>query len=94
MTRDKLARNSQVDLSEAEIDLHGLTVDEAIPKLDDFLYEAFQSGQLRIWVVHGKGSGILRQEVRRYLSKHSLVRAQRPADPQHGGIGATQVELQ
>ena len=76
-----------------EIDLHRLTVDEALPKLDDFLHLAFQAGLYRVWVIHGKGSGILRQEVRRYLSKHPLVRLHRPADRYHGGIGATQVEL-
>jgi DNA mismatch repair protein MutS2 len=85
--------NSKNELIGEEIDLHRLTVDEAVLKLDDFLYKAFQAGHLRVWVVHGKGSGILRQEVRRYLSKHPLVRAQRPADPQRGGAGATQVEL-
>jgi DNA mismatch repair protein MutS2 len=85
--------NLRTELTEEELDLHRLTVDEAIPKLDDFLYKAFQAGRIRVWVVHGKGSGILRQEMRRYLSKHPLVRSQRPADPQHGGAGATQVEL-
>ena len=76
-----------------EIDLHRLTVDEAIPKLDDFLHVAFRAGLYRVWVVHGKGSGILRQEVGRYLSKHPLVRFHAPADRYHGGMGATQVEL-
>ncbi|MGD1041425.1 MAG: Smr/MutS family protein [Dehalococcoidales bacterium] len=46
-----------------------------------------------MWVVHGKGTGVLRMEMRRYLSRHPLVRSLRPADPQHGGAGATQVEL-
>jgi len=76
-----------------EINLHGLTVDEAIPKLEEFIYQAFQAGHCRVWVVHGKGTGILRQEMRRYLAKHPLVRSQRTADPQRGGAGATQVEL-
>ena len=76
-----------------EIDLHRLTVDEAIPKLDDFLHRAYQAGLYRVWVIHGKGSGILRQEVGRYLSSHPLVRSYGPADSHHGGIGATQVEL-
>ena len=76
-----------------EIDLHRLTVDEAIPKLDSFLHEAFQAGLYRVWVIHGKGSGILRQEVGRYLSTHPLVRLHGPADSHRGGIGATQVEL-
>jgi DNA mismatch repair protein MutS2 len=80
-------------LMKEEIDLHRLTVDEALPKLDDFLHAAFQAGLYRVWVVHGKGSGVLRQEVGRYLSKHPLVRLHSLADRYHGGIGATQVEL-
>jgi len=79
--------------SREEIDLHRLTVDEAIPKLDGFLHAAFQAGLYRVWVIHGKGSGILRREVGRYLSDHPLVRFHGPADRYHGGIGATQVEL-
>ncbi len=79
--------------SREEIDLHRLTVDEALPKLDDFLHAAFQAGLYRVWVIHGKGSGILRREVGRYLSDHPLVRFHGPADRYHGGIGATQVEL-
>ena len=82
-----------MSLIREEIDLHRLTVDEAIPKLDDFLYTAFQAGLYRVWVIHGKGSGILRREVGRYLSDHPLVRFHGPADRCHGGIGATQVEL-
>jgi len=78
---------------EEEIDLHRLTVDEALTKLDDFLYAAFQAGLYHVLVVHGKGSGVLRQEVDRYLSKHPLVKAHRLADRHRGGIGATQVEL-
>lgn len=76
-----------------EIDLHRLTVDEAIPILDDYLNASFRAGLYRVWVVHGKGTGVLRQEVGRYLSKHPLVKAYRMADSSHGGYGATQVEL-
>lgn len=76
-----------------ELDLHGLTVGEAIPLVDRFLYSSFQSRLRRVWVIHGKGSGILRQAVRRYLSGHTLVRTCSTADGSRGGIGATQVEL-
>lgn len=78
---------------EAELDLHQLTVEEALPRLELFLYNSYQSGLLVVWVVHGKGTGILRREVGRYLSGHPLVESYGPADPQHGGIGATYVEL-
>ena len=93
MAPKKFQNSSKIEIPGDEIDLHSLTVDEAIPKLEEFLYRAYQAGHFRVWVVHGKGTGVLRQEMRRYLSKHPLVRAQRPADPQRGGAGATQVEL-
>ena len=78
---------------EQELDLHGLTVEEAIPRLEKFLYDAYQAGLHRVWVVHGKGSGTLRREVGRYLAGNSLVRSSRSADRYHGGNGVTQVEL-
>jgi DNA mismatch repair protein MutS2 len=93
MIPNKSANCAKPESAGDEIDLHRLTVDEAVPKIDEFLYKAYKAGHFRVWVIHGKGTGILRQEMRRYLSKHPLVRAQRPADPQHGGAGATQVEL-
>ena len=76
-----------------EVDLHRLTVAEALPKLDQFLNTAFQAGLYRVWVVHGKGTGVLRREVGRYLSSHPLVKSYSLADRHHGGIGVTQVEL-
>jgi len=76
-----------------ELDLHGLTVDEALPRLEQFLYTAFRAGLHRVWVIHGKGTGVLRREMRRYLSKHPLVRSFSAADGAHGGIGATEVFL-
>ncbi len=76
-----------------EIDLHGLTVDEALPRLDSFIHTAFRAGYYQVWVVHGKGTGILRREVGRYLSDHTLVHSHRLADRHHGGDGATEVNL-
>lgn len=76
-----------------ELDLHRMTVDEAIPTLDEYLHRAFQAGLSQVRVVHGKGTGVLRQEVDRYLAKHPLVKSHQTADRWHGGYGATQVEL-
>lgn len=80
-------------LPEEELDLHRHTVEEALPRLDEFLHSAFRSGLQRVWIVHGKGTGTLRQEVSRHLSGHSLVKSFRPADRHHGGPGATEVQL-
>lgn len=76
-----------------EIDLHRLTVDEAIVELDEYLHTAYQAGLYHVWIIHGKGTGILRREVGDYLSKHPLVKSHRHADLYHGGIGATEVAL-
>jgi DNA-nicking Smr family endonuclease len=76
-----------------ELDLHSLTVEEALPRLDEYLYAAYQAGLFQVRIVHGKGTGVLRLEVGRYLANHPLVRSHAPADRYHGGIGATQVEL-
>jgi DNA mismatch repair protein MutS2 len=76
-----------------ELDLHGLTVDEAIPLVNDFLEKAFKAHKLRVWIIHGKGTGTLRRAVRQHLMKHSLVRSCATANGDRGGIGATQVEI-
>ena len=77
-----------------EVDLHRLTVEEALPKLDKFLYDAFTAGFYQVSVVHGKGTGTLRQAVRRELAKHPLVHSYRPGAYGEGGAeGVTIVEL-
>jgi len=76
-----------------EIDLHGLTVDEAIPLVDNFLEKAFRAKKMRAWIIHGRGTGTLRRAVRQHLMKHPLVRSCRTAGPGRGGIGATEVDI-
>ena len=75
-----------------ELDLHGLTVDEAIPLVDAFLHKAYKKRLPRVWIVHGKGTGTLRSAVRVYLCKHPLVARCSTADGNRGGLGCTQVE--
>ncbi len=76
-----------------ELDLHRLTVEEAVPKIDEFLRDIYQAGIHHARIIHGKGTGVLRQEVDRYLATHHLVKSHHAADRYHGGIGATDVEL-
>lgn len=75
------------------LDLHGNLVEEALPKVEDFLYAAYRAGYERVWIIHGKGTGVLKIEVSRLLARHSLVRSFYSADKFHGGEGATQVNL-
>jgi DNA mismatch repair protein MutS2 len=76
-----------------EVYLRRLTIEEALLKLDQYLHDAFMAGLYRVRVVHGKGTGILRQAVREELARHPLVNSYRPGDYGEGGEGVTIVEL-
>jgi DNA mismatch repair protein MutS2 len=76
-----------------ELDLHAMTVDEAIPLVQDYVDEAYRAGLKEVRIVHGKGTGILRQAVMRELGKHPLVKSFRMGDRFEGSTGATVVNL-
>ena len=76
-----------------EVHLRHLTVDEALLKLDKYLDDALMAGLWQVRVVHGKGTGTLRQVVHRVLAKHPLVKSYRLGGYGEGGAGVTIVEL-
>ena len=76
-----------------EVHLRRLTIDEAIIKLDQYLHDAFMAGLYQVRVIHGKGTGTLRQAAREQLAKHPLVKSYRPAVYGEGGAGVTIAEL-
>lgn len=84
---------NMVRSSENELYLRRLRVDEALPLLDRFLDDAFLSGKQLVRIVHGKGTGTMRQVVREQLSHHPVVKSFRPGEPVEGGAGVTIVEL-
>lgn len=75
------------------ISLRGQTVDEAIPKLDKYLDDAFMAGLPHITIVHGKGTGALRKAVHEFLKTHPHVKSFRLGERGEGETGATIVEL-
>jgi DNA mismatch repair protein MutS2 len=77
----------------AEINLVGLTVDEALPRVDKLLDDAALSERREIRVIHGFGQGKLRRAVASLLEGHPHVASFRPGGPREGGAGATVVEL-
>lgn len=76
-----------------ELLLRRLTVEEALYRLDQYLYDAFMAGLLSVRIVHGKGTGKLRHAVHESLGKHPLVKSYRLGDYGEGDYGVTIVEL-
>jgi DNA mismatch repair protein MutS2 len=76
-----------------ELFLRRLTVEEALYRLDQYLYDAFLAGLTTVRIVHGKGTGTLRRAVHESLAKHPLVKSYRLGDYGEGDYGVTIVEL-
>ena len=76
-----------------EINLIGLTADEAIMQLDKYLDDAFLSHISPVRVVHGKGAGILRNAVHNYLKRQKHVKSFRLGTFGEGDYGVTIVEF-
>ena len=76
-----------------ELVLIGSTVDDAITRAEKFLDEAIVADDRRLRIVHGHGTGRLRDAMRSFLRSHPLVASAAPAADNEGGDGATIVEL-
>ena len=76
-----------------EIDIRGLLVSEALEELDKYIDDALLAGLSKARIIHGKGTGALREAVRRFLEAHPSVSRFRDADPAEGGTGVTLVEF-
>jgi DNA mismatch repair protein MutS2 len=76
-----------------EINVIGLTVEEATEKVDKLLDQAAVAGKQRLRIIHGHGTGALRRGLGEYLRTHPLVAGQTHADAEHGGTAITVVAL-
>jgi len=76
-----------------QLDIRGETVEESIPRIDKYLDDAVVSGLAHVTIIHGKGTGALRDGVRRHLSAHPSVLDWVRGGPREGGDGATVVTL-
>ena len=72
-----------------EINLLGLTADEAIAKLDKYLDDAYLSHLPSVRVVHGKGTGVLRNAVHQHVKKLKYVNSYRLGEQGEGDAGVT-----
>ena len=77
----------------SSLDLRGARVEEALEALSRYLDDAGLAGLNKVLIIHGMGTGALRDAVRAEASGHPLVRSLRPGERGEGGDGATIVEL-
>jgi len=76
-----------------ELDLRGRRAEEVEPLLDDYLNDASLGGLSRVRIIHGIGTGTVRQIVREVLAFHPLVTSFQPGEQGEGGDGVTIVSM-
>lgn len=91
--RRPAAEDAGGDPAPAELMLLGLTVEDALDAVDDFLDRSLRGPRAEVRLVHGHGTGRLREAVRTHLRRHPAVADFRPGAPNEGGNGATVVTL-
>ena len=83
-------RNSHVKL---ELDLRGERFEDAILRTEKYIDDALLANYGRVSIIHGVGTGALRQGIQNYLKKHKRVKSFRFGEAGEGGFGVTVVEL-
>jgi DNA mismatch repair protein MutS2 len=84
---------SQTPAPNLEFDMRGWRVDEVLPELERYLNDAYMSNMPFVRIIHGKGTGALRQVVREELATNPLVSSFKGADSREGGEGVTIANL-
>lgn len=96
-TENKTQRNNiaseKVKNITTSIDLRGQTIDEAMYNLDKYLDDAYLAGVDNVTIIHGKGTGALREGLKNALKKHHHIVSMRMGDVYEGGSGVTIVEI-
>jgi len=76
-----------------ELDLRGARVEEGLDRLENYLNNAYMAQLPWVRIIHGKGTGAMRDAVRNILRHHPLVRDSRTGDQGEGGDGVTVARL-
>ncbi len=76
-----------------ELNLIGMRADDALDRLDTYLTEAYASGMPFVRIIHGKGTGRLRQVIREALKNSAYVSTYEEGGDKEGGEGVTIAHL-
>ncbi|MBA7616795.1 Endonuclease MutS2 [subsurface metagenome] len=80
---------SKIKTFRNEISIRQLTIEEARPVLEKYLDDAYLLGVSPVYIIHGKGKGVLREEVKKMLDKIPFIKSFKPGGAKEGGIGVT-----
>jgi DNA mismatch repair protein MutS2 len=88
-----MGKQPVVPRAPTQLDLRGKRADEVEPALDNYLNDAAQSNLPEVRIIHGIGTGTVRNIVREFLARHPLVKSFRAGERNEGGAGATVVRM-
>lgn len=91
-SRSAFTENLKLD-AKTRLDLRGERVDTALRKVDEFVSDAILSNVTLVSIIHGKGTGALREAIQNFLRHHQSVKSFRDGDLVEGGAGVTIVEF-
>ena len=92
-TKTRAVKKTVTSAVKAQLDLRGTRYEEAEKMLDDYIDQALLANLHQITIVHGIGTGVIREMVRSYLQRSRHVKSYAYAPQNAGGSGATIVTL-
>jgi DNA mismatch repair protein MutS2 len=93
MKKATAAAPSEVKATNFRCDVRGMRAEEALTEVEQFLDQGMRSGEEAALIIHGHGTGALKQAIRDYLANSPYIRMFRPGESHEGGDGVTVVAL-
>ncbi|MGZ3458280.1 MAG: endonuclease MutS2, partial [Archangium sp.] len=93
LQRAKAAAPEAVEATNYRCDVRGMRAEDALAEVESFLDRGMRSGEESALIIHGHGTGALRQAIRDYLAASPYIRMFRPGENHEGGDGVTVVAL-
>lgn len=91
--RNTATKGVNMEVAKMDIDIRGMTCDEGIMELDGYIDRAVRQNLNQVTIIHGKGTGVLRNAVQAHLKRHPSIRSYRMGVFGEGDMGVTIAEL-